>query len=254
MNDYSNLPRLYRDLADWWPVLSAPEDYAEEAEFYRKIIMSEAIVPPKTFLELGCGGGNNASHLKKHFLMTLVDLSPGMLEVSRNLNPECEHFLGDMRDIRLGRRFDVVFIHDAIMYMTTEYDLRRAVATAYEHCRPEGIVLLAPDYTRETYRSLTSHGGHDHEQRSLRYLSWELEPDPDGTTYISEMVYLLRDEEGSIRCIHDRHTLGLFGREVWLNVMTDTGFDARAVPFEHSEFPGRVTDVFVGTKRSGLTP
>jgi trans-aconitate methyltransferase len=59
--------------------------------------------------------------------MTLVDLSEEMLVVSRRLNPECEHLLGDMRTLRLGRSFDAVFVHDAIDYMTTEADLRRAV-------------------------------------------------------------------------------------------------------------------------------
>jgi hypothetical protein len=32
-------PKLYRELAAWWPLLSAPEDYAEEAEDYRKLIL-----------------------------------------------------------------------------------------------------------------------------------------------------------------------------------------------------------------------
>jgi SAM-dependent methyltransferase len=248
MGAYDELPLLYRDLADWWPVLSAPEDYAEEAEFYRKVIMSEATEPPKTLLELGCGGGNNASHLKRHFQMTLVDLSPGMLDVSRRLNPECEHFRGDMRDVRLGRQYDAVFIHDAIAYMTTESDLRMTMATAREHCRPNGVALFAPDFTRETFRSRTSHGGHDYRGRSLRYLSWQLDPDPNESTYVTEMVYLLRDEDGSVRCIHDRHTLGLFSRDMWITVMTDAGFRAKVIPSEHSEFPGVVTDVFVGTK------
>lgn len=252
MKDYNDLPRLYRDLAAWWPVLSAPEDYAEEAEFYRKVITSEAAAPPGTLLELGCGGGSNASHLKRHFLMTLVDLSPEMLEVSRKLNPECEHFLGDMRDIRLGRQFDAVFIHDAIAYMTTEHDLRQAIATAYEHCRPEGVAVFAPDFTRETYRNLTSHGGHDHKRRAMRYLAWQWDPDPDDTAFVSDMVYLLRDEDGIIRCIYDRHTAGLFSKDVWLKVMTDTGFIARAIPFEHSEFPGFSTDVFVGRKSAKI--
>ena len=69
--------RLYTDLAAWWPLLSAPADYAEEAAFYRQLL-DEAIAPPaRTLLELGSGGGNNASHLKAHFDMTLVDRSAG---------------------------------------------------------------------------------------------------------------------------------------------------------------------------------
>jgi len=50
----------------------------------------------------------------------LVDKSPGMLEVSRALNPECEHVEGDMRTVRLGREFDLVFVHDAVAYMAKE--------------------------------------------------------------------------------------------------------------------------------------
>ena len=89
----------------------------------------------RTLLELGSGGGNNASHLKTQFDMVLVDPSPGMLAVSRQPNPECEHLEGDMRDVRLSRRFDRVLIHDAICYMTTEADLRSAIEMAFEHCR-----------------------------------------------------------------------------------------------------------------------
>jgi len=35
-----------------------------------------------------------------------------MLELSRTINPELEHLVGDMRTIRLGRTFDAVLIHD----------------------------------------------------------------------------------------------------------------------------------------------
>ena len=79
-----------------------------------------AIGDARTLLELGSGGGNNASHLKTRFDCTLTDISPEMLALSRSLNPECEHLEGDMRTLRLGREFDVVFIHDAISYLTTE--------------------------------------------------------------------------------------------------------------------------------------
>ncbi|MGF1490071.1 MAG: hypothetical protein ACFBSE_23535 [Prochloraceae cyanobacterium] len=58
-----NLPELYTQLADWWPVLSPREDYAEEAQFYGQTIISACEFQPITLLELGSGGGNNASYL-----------------------------------------------------------------------------------------------------------------------------------------------------------------------------------------------
>ena len=107
-------PKLYSSLAEWFHLLTRPEDYAEEAEFYRRAILSASTGTCRTLLELGCGGGNNASWMKEYFQLTLTDISPDMLSVSRSINPECEHLLGDMRTLRLDRVFDAVFIHDAV--------------------------------------------------------------------------------------------------------------------------------------------
>ena len=239
--------RMYTALASWWQLLSAPADYAEEAEYYRQAIVRASAMPPKTLLELGSGGGNNASHLKAHFRITLVDLSPEMLAVSRTLNPECEHVQGDMRSTRLGREFDAVFIHDAISYMNTEDDLSRAIETAFIHCRQGGVALFAPDYTREMFRPLTGHGGHDGEGRGMRYLEWVHDPDPADTSYTVDFAFLLREGDG-IRCEYDRHTCGLFRQEDWLRLIGNAGFSPKAIPFEHSEIEPGSSVVFLGIK------
>ncbi len=242
------LPKLYRELADWWPILSAPADYAEEAAFYHEAITSLCSFRPRTMLELGSGGGNNASHLKRHYELTLVDLSPGMLTVSQELNPECEHLQGDMRTVRLGRTFDAVFIHDAIVYMATEEDLRRAIETAYVHIRPGGVALFAPDEVRETFRPATDHGGHDGDGRALRYLQWTYYPDPADSQYIFTMVYLLREGTSNVRAVLDEHVCGLFGHEDWLRIIAEVGFESHWKPFEHSEVPEGSTNVYMGLK------
>jgi SAM-dependent methyltransferase len=243
----SALPRLYTDLAAWWPVLSNPDDYAEEAGFYRKFLCEASQVLVRSVLELGSGGGNNASFLKADFEMTLVDLAPAMLRVSRNQNPECEHIHGDMRDVRLGRVFDAVFIHDAIAYMTTADDLKRAIETAWVHLRPGGAALFCPDFVKETFRPQTKHGGHDRMLRSLRYLEWEWDPDPDDTTVVTDFAYLLRDKDG-VRIEYDRHVTGLFPRAVWLRLLEEQGFKTETRSFETTT-PDRVEcEVFLAAK------
>jgi SAM-dependent methyltransferase len=248
MKTNEDYPSLYGELAEWWPVLSSPEDYAEEAQFYQRAILSACSLIPKTILELGSGGGNNASHLKVHFLMTLVDLSPGMLKVSKVLNPECEHIQGDMRTVRLEREFDAVFIHDAIAYMLTEADLFQAIETAYVHCKPGGVALFAPDHTRETFKPSTGHGGHDREERGLRYLEWTWDPDDSDTTVVTYMVYMLREGAEEVRCVLDRHVCGLFSHDDWIRMITRAGFQAQSLPFEHSELEPGSTHVFIGIK------
>ena len=241
-------PKLYGELAAWWPLLSAPGDYAEEATGYQRILLEGCEQPTPKLLELGSGGGNNASHLKARFSMVLVDRSPGMMQVSRALNPECEHIEGDMRTVRLGRQFDCVFVHDAIAYMTTEADLRRAIETAYVHCRPGATALFAPDHVRENFRASTDHGGHDGVDRGLRYLEWTWDPDPADRSYVVDYAYLLRESDGSMRVEWDRHIEGLFARGDWLRLLADVGFQPRSVPFEHSELEPHQYEVFVGRR------
>ncbi|MFT3775281.1 MAG: class I SAM-dependent methyltransferase [Minicystis sp.] len=242
------LPKLYDQLSSWWPLLSAPADYAEEAALYTEKLLAFGDRPARTLLEIGSGGGNNASHMKAHFQMTLVDPSLGMLSHSRQVNPECDHHEGDMRTLRLGRVFDRVFIHDAICYMTTESDLRRALETAFLHCRPGGAALFAPDHVRENFQTHTDHGGHDGEHRALRYLEWAWDPDPNDTTYTVDYTYMLREGAESMRVEHDRHIEGLFPRALWLQLLAEVGFQPHRVLIEHSELPPGSYEAFVGVK------
>jgi SAM-dependent methyltransferase len=219
---------MYTSLAGWFHLITAPTDYAEEAAYALAMLEQRVASPPRTVLELGSGGGNLASHLAPQVTITLTDVSEEMLAVSRLLNPGCEHVRGDMRTLRLGRVFDAVVVHDAIGYMTNEDDLEAALETAYVHTRPGGAALFMPDHVRETFRAETSHGGHDGAGRSLRYLEWTWDPDPDDTRYVADFAYLLREED-DVRVVHDRHVVGLFPRDTWLRLLDEVGYRAEAV-------------------------
>jgi SAM-dependent methyltransferase len=214
-------PKLYGELAGWFHVLTPPSEYAEEAAIYRRLLDGAADV--RTVLELGSGGGNNASHLKAHYRMTLVDVAPEMVALSQGINPECEHLVGDMRTVRLDRQFDAVFIHDAIDYMVTLDDLRAALRTAHVHLRSGGVALFCPYHLKDTFRAGTDHGGTDEGTRGLRYLEWTWVPDPAESRCITDYAYLLREGE-DVRVEHDRHVSGLFSREQWVETLVEVGF------------------------------
>ncbi len=239
---------LYEELAEWWPLLPPPDDYKEEARIFKRAILDASSRRPVTVLELGSGGGNNASHLKKAFQMTLVDLSPGMLSVSRRLNPECRHVRGDMRSVRLGRQYDAVFIHDAIDYMNTRAMLKRAMRTAWLHCRPGGVALFVPDWTRERFRPSAICEGSDDGKRGLRFLEWTVDHDPDDGRYTSYMSYLLRKGRTIRQIGPDVHHCGLFAEREWLAMMKDAGFKPKKIPYEHSSFERGAHVMFVGTR------
>ena len=251
----SDVSKMYAELAKWWPLLSPVEDYAEEAEFYWQVLVGACERAPRTLLELGSGGGNNASFLKRHMTLTLVDPAEGMLAESRRLNPECEHVLGDMRPARLMeggrvRQFDCVCVHDAVMYMATGEDLRRAIETAFVHCAPGGAALFVPDSIRETFDPGTSHGGSDAaDGRGLRYLEWCWDPDPADESYRVEYVITLREMDGSVRVEHDRHVEGVYSREVWLELLRTAGFEPEIVRTSALAEDGLEMELFVGRRR-----
>jgi trans-aconitate methyltransferase len=250
--------KLYAELASWWPLFSPPEDYIDEANFFYQVLVAAGLPPAPTLLELGCGGGNNAVHLKEHFTrVTLTDLSPQMLAVSRTLNPDCEHLVGDMRKLRLGRAFDVVFVHDAINYMTTQHDLRLALETAFLHCTPGGLTLVVPDYMRETFEPSTEHSGSDSEDRALRYLEWTYDPDDTDTTYTVEYAYLLREYGQPTYIEHEQHIHGLFPRVEWLRLLRDVGFQPEMTRDRYGRdifVARRSTDSRYGVDQQGAAP
>jgi SAM-dependent methyltransferase len=231
----SAMGTFYDDLAAWWPVISPVEEYAEEAAFAASLLR-RASIPVREVLELGSGGGHNAAHLKASFLMTLSDLSPGMLAVSQALNPECRHVEADMRTLRLGESFDAVFIHDAIDYMLTEADLAAAIQTAFIHCEPGGIAVFVPDSTTETFEPGADVGGSDDPGgRAARIMDWTYDPDPADTWVVTEYAFLLRDLDGMVRVEHESHRTGLFSREVWLRLLRENGFEPEPVTEETTE-------------------
>lgn len=228
--------RLYGDLAPWWPVISPLDAYEDETDLLVELLeRSPHFV--RTVLDLGCGGGHAAHLMTNRFVMTLVDISPEMVQASCALNPECEHRVGDMLTLRLDRTFDAVLIHDAIDYMLAEDDLRAAFATAFAHLKPGGALVLCPDRVRETFVEDCEVGGSDADDgRSARYLAWTTDPDPLDTTVRTDYAFLLKEVDDSVRVVHESHVTGLFALQTWRELLADAGFVA--IEVVSSRIPG----------------
>ena len=217
--------RLYQDLAEWWPLISPPSEYAEEAA-YLAAVLESGPGPVREVLDLGSGGGNVAVHLKRYARLTLVDISESMLAVSRRLSPECAHHQGDMRTIRLGTAFDAVLVHDAVDYMTSEDDLRQAIETAFAHCRPGGMALFVPDHTAESFRAGSGGGGgSDPSGRQASFREWTWDPDPGDSWVQAEYEFSLRSADGAVQTVHETHRLAAFGRADWVRLLAAAGFE-----------------------------
>lgn len=239
------LNRMYDDFADLWPLISSHEEYAKEAAYWRDVLRAKLGPGRHEILELGAGGGHNLSHLTKDFLITAVDISDKMLAQCHKLNPDVPLHVGDMRSVRLGRKFKAVLVHDAISYMLTENDLRQAFTTAAEHLEPSGVFVTAPDHFRETFHSpRVEHTTNSNDKTELTLIEYQYDPDPNDTMTETLMFYFIRTQKG-LRVEQDHHVFGLFPLQTWLDLMREVGFSVEKYPYPvHDD--GREAYLLVG--------
>jgi SAM-dependent methyltransferase len=240
------MPRMYEELAEWYPLITAPHEYEGEARWYTRTLREQAQRDVRRVLELGSGAGANASYMKRDFELVLVDRSKKMLDMSRKLNPELDHRIGDMRTFRLGEKFDAVFIHDAASYLVSADDIRQTAQTALHHLNPGGVVMFCPDDLAENFKSGLESGGHDGDDgRALRYLAWS-SPNEDPDRIITDYAFILRYPDGRATTEHDRHITGRLSRETWLTVLGDVGFSSQTLPFDLPDEAEGKYEVVVG--------
>jgi SAM-dependent methyltransferase len=158
---------VFADYARYYDLLYRDKDYAAEAEYVAGLIR-KFHTSAKSILELGSGTGKHALLLtRKGFEVHGVEISEEMINIARsnlsnppilkssdsvsfdsanppNLqssNPLFSH--GDIRHIRLGRKFDVVIsLFHVISYQTTNDDVTAAFKTAKAHLNPGGIFIF----------------------------------------------------------------------------------------------------------------
>lgn len=245
----------YNELAwteDW---LADPSGLEGEAGHYVSVIKAHSSSAPGTMLHLGSGAGGMDRVFKRHFTVTGVDLSPGMLARARAAHPDIEYIEGDMRSLRLGRTFDVVAIPDSIDYMASLDDLNKAIRTATQHLKPGGILLVVGK-TAETFRN--NNFAYTGEKEGIHVTVLENNHvDPHRpNTYEAILVYLIR-RNGELTIHTDCHILGLFPQACWDEVFRDNGLSMSQSSLDgvydryllaDGEYP---MQVFVGRKAQG---
>ncbi|MEE8605114.1 MAG: class I SAM-dependent methyltransferase [Candidatus Aminicenantaceae bacterium] len=228
--------RLYHDLSWIWPIVSPPEDYVEETEFFSRIIKEKAKIDVRSLLHLGCGGGRNDFTFQKHFDVTGIDISEEMLKLAKELNPESEYIHGDMRSIRLGRTFDCVAALDSVNYMKNEEELIQLFQTAHEHLNPGGVFLSVVEESRERFKqNRTISSTHSRGNTQITFIENSYDPNPNDNHFEMTFIYLVRDK-GNLEIHADSHIWGLFKMDTWRRLLKETGLDIQELKFAHSTF------------------
>jgi SAM-dependent methyltransferase len=141
---------VFNDYSAYYDLLYQDKNYKAEVDYLDQLIKTHG-VGAKTILELGCGTGKHAFLLAgKGYSVHGIDLSEQMLQCAHsNLSSHKEYkknamfSLGDLRTIRLKKKFDVILsLFHVMSYQTTNLDLQKAFETASKHLNPKGLFIF----------------------------------------------------------------------------------------------------------------
>jgi SAM-dependent methyltransferase len=180
-------------------------------------------------LHLGCGAGGHDYHFKKHFQITGIDISEGMLGIAGETNPEVKYIQADMRTVHLSRKFDAVIIPDSIMYMTTLADLKKAISNSVRHLKPGGVFLVTTHMKEDFQNNNFAYSG---ENKDIHITVFENNHIVSDTTYEATIVYLIR-QKGKLHIYNEIHTLGLFPYIDWLKIFKDNNLKIDEFKIDH---------------------
>lgn len=138
------------DYANYYDLLYHDKDYETEVDYIEEIIIGESTQGRKSILELGCGTGIHSKLLaERGHSLHAIDLSSDMLELAKqriagtDLVERLEFDVGDVRDYRAGKKFDVVLsLFHVASYQATDDDFEKFILTAKAHLNPGGVLLF----------------------------------------------------------------------------------------------------------------
>jgi SAM-dependent methyltransferase len=142
---------VFDGYARYYDLLYRDKDYEREAQHVHEVIQTNC-PGALTLMEMGCGTGGHALHLaNRGYQVHGIDQSRSMLDQAIQRTGSLPSSpagrvlfsLGDIREVRVGQRFDaVVALFHVISYLPTNHDLKAAFQTAQAHLNPGGIFLF----------------------------------------------------------------------------------------------------------------
>jgi SAM-dependent methyltransferase len=219
---------MFTETARYYDRIYSHKDYDGEVEKILSIVEGELRTDGRRLLDVACGTGLHLGRLKGHFEAEGLDLSPELLQIARERNPELTFHQADMRTFALDARFDVITcLFSSIGYMTTPDDLHQAIARMADHLVLGGLLLVEPWLTPEMWRPNTVHALFiDELELKIARINTSLS---EGRASIFDLHHLIGTPEGTEHVV-EHHELGLYTVDEMTEAFTVAGLDVHHDP------------------------
>ncbi|WP_409496763.1 class I SAM-dependent methyltransferase [Amycolatopsis sp. cmx-11-12] len=109
-----------------------------------ELLVRNGKLPPSPVLDLGCGTAYKLAYLHEAgYECVGVDYLEGMIQYARGEYPDIRFEVGDVRDVRVGRKFDVITcLGWVIENVHSCEDITKVMATFATHANPGALLVL----------------------------------------------------------------------------------------------------------------
>lgn len=220
---------LYRNLAWCYEFITTGKGHKVEANFVRNIAGKYKKSKGNRLLDVGCGHGWHDKFLKKNFRITGIDFSETILKLAKKRNPEVVYERGDMRNLDLNRKFDVVMSFDAMMYNLSYEDLRATIKSLAKHLAKGGVLIFHLDRLKEKFKQFgIVENPEQHrffkDNTNLTYFQIDYDKNPRDTVFETCIVFLIAKKGRNLEIKIDREEMGLFELAKIKKILSDLGF------------------------------
>lgn len=215
-------------MRDWfarfYDLIYADKDYSGEATRVTDLI-KDRCPEAATLLDVACGTGRHLEYLRQTFACEGVDMSEAFLATAAARLGDIHLEQADMAELDLGRTFDaVVCLFSAIGYAESRERMFRAVAKMARHLNPGGVLLVEPWVQPEGWiepGTTFVQTGEDDPAKIVRVSATHRQ----GDLSVLDMHYVWATP-GKIETADERHILGLFTAEEYLDALARAGLRA----------------------------
>ena len=214
------IPAMFSKSARWYDRFYGDKDYAAEGRRVADLIRLRC-PDATTLLDVACGTGRHLEHLRATFTCEGIDIDPRLLDIARSRLAGVPLALADMVQFSLGRRFDAVTcLFSSIGYVETLPRLRSAVASMAAHLNPGGVLVVEPWVLADDWLegNIVAETADDGSEKLVRVIAGYR----DGAVSVLPIHYV-HARPGRIDTADERHVLGLFGRDDYLDAFTAAG-------------------------------
>ncbi len=126
-------------------ILYQNRDFDEARRFLDQLEHRLEFHPDDEILDVACGKGRFSVYLnQKGYRVTGVDISPNSIrEASRFSNERLRFLLGDMRELKVGKHYDVVLnMFTSFGYFASQSENERAICSMASCLKVGGVLVL----------------------------------------------------------------------------------------------------------------